>query len=172
MKHFITPEREMYHKLLAEFAASLPDGALVYDIGRTHAHEYREWFPRQRYMSIDRNPKAEPDILADVESDIISYELLNSAGALVCNGVTESATDPFALVRGCNEVVNGNKPALFGIRLTGYPLSENHDLTRFTFAGAANLLRQGRFTIVRAVPVFREGTADPTYGFFFCNASY
>lgn len=169
----MTPERDIYHRLLTEFAAVLPDGALVYDVGRTHAFDYRTWFPRQTYRSIDREPKAEPDILCDLENiELQPDDLIGTAVALLCNGVTESATDPFALVRGCNEIISGRNPALFGIRLTGYPLSEKHDLTRFTFAGAANLLRQARFTIVRSTPVLREGISDPTYGFFHCMAGF
>lgn len=158
----MTPEREKYHELLAEFAASLPDGALVYDIGRTHAHEYSEWFPRQTYKSIDRNPKAEPDILCDMEGRFLN---LPSCDALLCNGVTESAADPFRLVRGCWEVLKPGGFAMFGIRLTGYPLSENHDCTRFTAPGALRLLRQNgyEFEIRNSHCVFRAGA--PSYFF-------
>lgn len=162
----MTPEREKYHELLPEFAASLPDGALVYDIGRTHAHEYRHWFPRQKYISIDREAKAAADYHIDIETDERD-EIAGWADALLCNGVTESATNPFKLVQGCYDLLRPSRNALFGIRLLGYPLSPKHDFTRFTPQGAVHLVESAGFHQLLESVVF-SADAVPTYSFITC----
>lgn len=168
MKNPITPERERYHEILAHTASSLPDGALVYDIGRTHAYEYREWFPKQRYLSIDRTPKAEPDILLDVErlDELTTEKSLERADLVLCNGVLESATDPFELLRQIRSLLKFRKSVLFGIRLTAYPLSTNHDYFRFTEKGA--LAELNRLYNVRYYEtVLRDGI--PSYLYASCD---
>lgn len=162
----MTPEREKYHELLAEFAKSLPDGALVYDIGRTDAYEYREWFPKQKYVSIDRAAKAAADYQIDVETDEVD-EIEGWADGLVCNGVTEAATNPFALVAGCHRLMKDGGIALFGVRLLGYPMSMQHDYTRFTPEGAIRLLKSAGFRQI-ASQVVLSGADVPTYALMDC----
>lgn len=162
----MTPERKAFHEALRRFIDRLPDDALVYDIGRTHAHEYREWFSRHRYVSIDRNPKANADYLIDVETYTVD-ELENGADALVCNGVTESASDPFKLISGCYRLTKDGAVALFGIRLLGYPLSPKHDYTRFTPDGAVRLLESAGFRQITGHIVYSENNI-PSYSLLEC----
>jgi hypothetical protein len=151
--------------LLREFAATLPERAVVYDIGKSRSHDYRETFQRQTYLTVDRDSRKRPGILLNLET---ASTKCTPCDALLCNGVLETCDDPCALLSGCRRLLALNGVALFGIMSAGYPVGTRSDYWRLTPAGALRLLDRTGFTELRADPILRFGI--PSYLYVFARA--
>ena len=159
-----SPERIAFETELRKFAASLKPESIVYDIGKSQVHDYRSWFEGQRYRTIDCNPAAGADIIADIEGD----DLPSACTALVCNGVAEQCGDVAAMLRGCRSLISlSGGVALFGIIGPGYPLMQGMDRVRLTPQGVRHYLTAAGFRIKDIVPVERGGV--PSYSLVWCE---
>lgn len=162
----MSPERILWNARVDVLAADLPNVSEVRDVGVSGSHSYRAAFARQRYQTIDREPKKRPDILLDLEGPIPDL-LARTADVVLCNGVTETCGNPFALVRGVRAILKPHGRALFGVMLAGYPIGEKADLTRFTPAGAVHLVETAGFRVL-SVEQCRRGDI-PSYAFLLCR---
>ena len=163
----MTPEREQYNGILKRFAAEIQPGSAVCDIGKSGKHDYSPLFDGSTFVTIDRNPDREADILVDLERPY-PVQLSESYDVLLCTGVTENCDNPVALLIGCRGLVKTGGRALFGIMLVGYPISDKADFTRYTPNGALRLLERSCFEVKEATIVHRNEI--PTYLFASCLA--
>ena len=159
----ITVERERYHQILLKFRERLAVEAKVMDVGKHRVHNYREFFPHQHYMTIDRDPKAGADHLGDVER--INRDFMPDAlsDAILVNGVTEVCSNPFALARGAFHLLKPGGLILLGSMSVAYPLMDDNDFTRFTPKGARQLLEGAGFVVESQEIVERDGVPSYTY---------
>lgn len=164
----LSPERLKYHELMSRFIKFLVPGSLIYDIGKSHIHDYRKEFNKFDYRTIDRDLGKHPDILLDIEglNEISIDDYLTRAEGLLCNGVVEQCDDPIKMIRSCHAMLKSNGQALFGFVLLGYP-QHTYDFFRFTESGACGALKRAGFIIVDNVGVSRDGR--PSYIYIFCK---
>lgn len=157
----MTPERQAYERHLMKFATRLSDGAVVYDVG-CGGGSYSDFFPQQRFIRIDKQAKAKPDIIADIETGDFPGHIICTGDAVLCNGVIETVLDYRKFVKNIVGLLKKSGTALFGIRSIGYPLSEHHDYVRLTPEGAKWLV--GEWFSVKEVEVVTRGEL-PSYVF-------
>src|SRR6185503_14443596 len=160
-----SPERNEFNSWLSRFRDIMKDGALVYDIGKSHLHDYKTIIEAERglrYRSIDRDPDKKPDIIADVELD----GSIDQADAAICNGVIEQSDDPVGVIKGAARLVKMGGYVLFVIISVGYPLFER-DFCRFTPNGVIRVLNNSGFEIKDFHIITRD--ALPSYVFSICK---
>jgi SAM-dependent methyltransferase len=157
----MTPERKAYERHMTQFATRLSDGALVYDVG-SGGGSYAEKFPRQKFIRIDKMPKAKPDIVGDIETGDFPGRIICTGDAVLCNGVIETVLDYRKFVKNVVGLLKKGGVVLFGIRSIGYPLSEHHDYVRLTPEGAKWMVGEW-FKIVEVDQVMRGDL--PSYVF-------
>lgn len=134
MVYEISEERKQFHAVIPLFMDKLKPRARIYDIGKSHLHDYRNTFREFNYKTIDRDQCKQPDLLIDIEKDML-IEGLPQVDAVICNGVIEQCDDPFKVIRSCSLLLHSRGYVLFGMVLLGYPPHEN-DRFRFTKNGA------------------------------------
>lgn len=156
----ISPERQKYHNLLKDFSGQIT--GLVYDIGKSDYHNYSNLFANIK--TIDRELKKNPDICTDIEKinkeDMDHY--LETAHAVLCNGVIEQCDNPFRMIEACHVLLKHAGLALFGMCLLGYP---SHDLDRFRFTrqGAELAITRAGFKIMSTDVVQRDNKDSYIY---------
>ena len=157
----MSPEREEYHRQIAAQLERLGGKpGVIIDIGVSTTHDYRKMFANHCHLTVDREPRKKPDYVIDLEKDFPSVP---RADLILCNGVTETCGDPFAVVRNIRRMMHGPDTVLFGIMLLGYPLGTKADFTRFTPIGAERLVQSAGFKIQSSSLVYRD--AVPSYAF-------
>lgn len=155
-------ERQKYHEWLERFKAYLAINSVIYDIGKSAKYDYADMFKNYNYKTIDKDANKNPDILQDMEVPLGLYSMINSADAVICNGVVEQCENPFKLLGMIDVVLKDSGYLLFGTVLTGYPVYDN-DRIRFTAFGIENALK--KYEIIDKEIIHREGIKDPTYMF-------
>lgn len=144
----ISKEREKYHELLNDISKRVYSGQIIYDIGKSNHHEYKNMFPDCDYKTIDVDATKKPDILLNVEKinerNVKRY--MPRCDLLLCNGVIEQCFDPMQLIRSCHALVKRQHVSLFGFVLLGYP-EHKFDRFRFTEQGAYHALKSCGYTI-------------------------
>lgn len=166
MNYQISEERRKYHDIIPSFIKRIKREGIVYDIGKSHLHEYRSTFAGFHYLSVDRDPNKAPDILLDVEKYRHGLPGLQPADALMCNGVIEQCDDPIEIIKACNDLLVAGGVALFGMVLLGYPPHEN-DRFRFTKNGAMSALVRYGFQVDDVTVIERSNI--PSYIYAICT---
>lgn len=156
----ITQERARYHEMLDRFKWYIPKGCKVYDIGKSLKHDYAEVFKDYNYKTIDRNKDTNPDIVADMETNVS----LPKCDAVICNGVVEQCDNPFSMFQNVTDLLNRNGVALYGSVCLGYP-EYDIDYFRFTVKGIKRAL-EGKYNILESSLVTR---VTPSYIFIICR---
>lgn len=159
----LTPERIKYHELLEGVILSeTPHDAKVYDIGKSSHHDYKPLFNGREYITVDRDPGKEPDLLVDLDKEGWPADLLMSADLILCNGVTEQCANPFRLCSRLRGLIKSGGMAFFGIASLSYP-PYSTDYTRFTPEGAERLVRQAGFGVIQKWIVERRNLPSYVY---------
>lgn len=134
----MTHERETYHRWIDRFAAQLRAGSVVVDVGKSAQYDYRLTFRNFLYRTLDREAKVSPDILLDIESPLPSSQI-GSADGVLCCGVTEQCTNPWAVRDGVVQLLKPGGLALWGICCVGFRVY-HEDYFRFTPLGVDRFL--------------------------------
>lgn len=131
-------------KYIADFACVLKQNSLVLDVGGGRA-PYRACFPYQRYSSIDANPNAGADIIADIRSLPFGDSV---ADAVLCAQVLEHVQDPDKALRELRRILKDD-----GYLILSTPLIiEVHaqaDFFRWTEQGLRLFVQKGGFDILK-----------------------
>lgn len=162
----LTAERQRYHQFLNLIKVLMWPGAIVYDIGKSIAHDYVGQFAAQKYKTIDRDPDKTPDIVLNIEGLCCPEEYVDLCHFVLCNGVVEQCDNPYDLLAGVNAILKPGGFALLGIISVGYPIY-SMDRVRFTPSGARYLVERYGFKIENEDVVERDGV--PSYVFMICK---
>jgi len=147
----LSPERLRFLEVLDNFINSLKNNSLVYEIGKSHLHDYKSLFEKHRHKTIDIDPLKKPDILLDVENSA-SVMRLGVADAVIMHGVYEQCNDPIKLIRGVTAMLRPGGKALFGLISVGFPLF-GFDRWRITPSGVDIYLKD--FNKTSEVVIYR-----------------
>lgn len=135
----LSPERLRFVEHLDTFVSELKPNSLVYDIGKSHIHDYRPLFSRHRYKTIDCDANKRPDYVLDIERPESAFKV-PSADAIIVHGVYEQCSNPWALLKGASLLLKSKGKALFGLISVGFPLFD-FDRQRITPSGVDNFLQ-------------------------------
>ncbi len=164
MMYMPSQERLKYHELMEEFVSLIPKGSIVYDIGKSFYHDYKDKFKGHRFKVIDMNEDKSPDIVLNIEGlnqhNVEDY--IHRAAALLCNGVVEQCNDPLQMIRSCNAILKSDGVMLLGCCSVGYNLHAL-DRYRFTKQGAEHALKRCGFSIINTWTVERNGLESYVY---------
>jgi SAM-dependent methyltransferase len=149
----LTSNRIKYHEFQERFKKYLTKGCLIYDIGRSDIHDYKETFKDYKYITIDRLKSKNPDLVEDFEGSVF----LDQADAVILNGVTEQCDNPFKIFHNIHLILKKGGVALFGIISVGCPLY-TWDYLRFTPNGVKHLLKD--YKILEEEIVYRGDMPD------------
>lgn len=147
--------RRLFNEQLAQFAASIPPGTPVLEIGCGY-YDHRPLF--ERPLRMDLYTQHEPDLNGDALEMPIADD---SVEASICISVLEHVHDPYRAVREWHRVMAPGGtvlawiPFFFGVH--GYP----GDVARFTEEGVRLLFERAGFEIVQ--------TDSATYSGLFLN---
>jgi hypothetical protein len=167
MVHDVSPERKVLNEIMLErFRGYLKEGDVLYDIGKSRTWDYRSFFEKQKFFTVDRNKEISPDLCFNVES---IYKVEGRlCDAIICNGVVEQCDNPFELLRGLKVLLKKDSYVLFGVILVGYPLYQEFDFFRFTPMGVKKVMKDFNFEILEEQMCYRNDV--PSYIYLICQS--
>lgn len=136
------------------------------DVGISDTWNYRDMFFKNHpyntyhYYTCDINLAKNPDIIMDVSSPPMEFH--NKFNAVVCQGVTEQADNPYKLFEGIYRLLTKNGVLLAGIASYGFPMY-SQDFSRFSPRGAKEKLLKNFEIIEESVVGSLE---NPEYLFY------
>lgn len=146
--------------MLPKFRSMLKPGCSILDVGKSQSWNYRDQFKAFDYKTVDINPAAGADIVANMQTPPNS---INSVDALICNGVTEQCDNPFQLLRGIFSVMRPDGIVLLGVISTAYPVYLSQDYFRFTESGLKKVLEGMNTKIIEWETVKRADAVSYIY---------
>jgi SAM-dependent methyltransferase len=138
--------RRLLNESLERYAATLPAGAEVLEIGAGH-YDHAPLLPSQRLVRFDIDPDQDPDIAGDAHAMPIADEAFDFA---LCLSVLEHVRDPYQVVRETFRVLRPGGEVFAWVPFTfavhGFPI----DVSRFTREGLMVVYEEAGFEVVRA----------------------
>lgn len=131
-------------KYIADFARILKQNSLILDVGGGKK-PYRACFPYQRYNSIDVNPEAGADIVADTCSLPFGDSV---ADAVLCTQVLEHVQDPSKALRELRRIIKDDGYLILSTPLMIEVHAES-DFFRWTERGLQLFVKGGGFDILK-----------------------
>jgi len=137
------PERTLLKKQIKKYAHYIK--GIVLDVGAGRSKRYVSYFRCDKYLTLDIDPEAQPDILAS--ADKIPLEN-NSINSIVCTQVLGDVVDPLAVLKEFYRVLKPGGVVLLTESLMSEMHDEPIDYWRFTKFGFEHLFQKANFKIV------------------------